>query len=192
MNKILTILLILIIALSTCLYFTYKQMRANHKDSIRWENNYDQAQSNIERIKLDYNEFKDLKTNEIDSLLKVIKVKPKQVETIIKIETFYTNTDTIYLDINKSTDINSFEFKESIDCLEIEGFIHTGIINDPIVALTKTIYNNEIDYIAYWSRRQWRFLGIKTRIFGKKIAKLEVINKCGDLKVKQIDIIKKK
>ncbi len=191
MNKILIILITIIIVLCGILGVTYKRMTVHKADSIRHEQNYTQSQKDVQRIQLSYREFKDQKSNKIDSLLHELNIKPKQIESIITIRTTYTNTDTIFVPLTQ-TNVNSFEFIERIDCTEIEGSIITGLTNKPELSITNLSHNDEIDYVAYWKRRQWRLLGIKTRLFGKKLGELKVVSKCGNINVHQIDIIKKK
>lgn len=49
-------------------------------------------------------------------------------------------------------------------------------------------YNDTINYVSYWERKQWKFLFIRSRLFGKKIAKVEIFNACNNTKVKTIVI----
>lgn len=199
MTKLILILSAVIVILMGLLGITYKQMRTQRSEAIRWEHNYEQSQEDISRIELTYREFKDQATAKEDSLLKELSIKPKQVERIVYIENEYTNTDTTEIDFiitgDEVVDIperpKTLKFISRIDCIQIEGMVTT---KDPRTSLSVTSiqYNNSFSYVAYWERRQWKFLGIKSKLFGKKQGELKISSACGKSTVKEIDIIKKK
>ena len=43
-----------------------------------------------------------------------------------------------------------------------------------------------MDAVAFWERRQWNFLGIKTRFLGKKEMTAKIFDDCGNSTVVQI------
>ena len=55
------------------------------------------------------------------------------------------------------------------------------------VIVTDRQFKNKSDDVAYWERQQWKFLGIKTRLFGKKIITSTTFNECGDSKTIKIE-----
>ena len=196
MIKILLILSVIIVLLLGLLGITYKQSRANRSEAIRWEHNYKEVSDSVSRIQLTLREFKDQSTSREDSLLRKLRIKPKQVEKIIYIENKYINKDTNEVDLTPIHPIGTspkmyMGFIKSIDCLLIEGAVLTSDMNAELI-FTNITYTNEYTYIAYWKRRKWRLLGINTRIFGKKQGELEVTSTCGATQVKEIDIIKRK
>lgn len=213
MNKLILVLGAIIIVLIILLGFTYEQMRTNKNQALRWENNYQHSQEEISRVQMTFKEFKEQKTKKEDSLLKAIDIKPKQVEKIVYIENSYINADThkvelvlegsaiIDLDYIPGSENNISEidknikrsstFLYSIECLSVQGTLRTVDKNAELY-ITQVNYKNYHSYVAYWKRREWKILGIKTRIFGKKQGELEISSDCGKTKVKEIDIIKKK
>jgi len=193
MNKLNLILSIIILILIIALGLVFNKMRDNRDDAIRWEHNYEQSSDTISRINVTLREFKKTSKATNDSLLKALKIKPKQIETIITIHSEYNNVDTTHITLNKvDSTSKTHYFMESIDCVEIGGIVITEYDSEPELIITNISYTNDIDYIAYWKRRQWKFLGIKTRLFGKKLGELEVSSECGNIELHQIDIIKKK
>lgn len=190
-NKLIIIIGVLLASLLLSNYFMFKQMRQNKQDAVRWENNYTESKNNVSRVQLFYDEFKEEKTEEIDSLLKELSIKPKQVETIVTITNEYENTDTIYVPMEVTPKRDVFTFSKKIDCTMIEGFIATKD-NIPKLNITFVSHVEEIDHVTYWSRRKYRILGIKTKLFGRKVGELKATTNCGKVSIKQIDIIKKK
>lgn len=73
-------------------------------------------------------------------------------------------------------------FSDSISCLKIKGNIRFE--NSRIfVEINEREFKNKTTVIGYWERRQWKFLGIKTRIFGKIQATAKVIDECGQSEI---------
>ena len=60
----------------------------------------------------------------------------------------------------------------------IEGWVRFE--NDSLkLDLDSRRFKNKSDVVSYWERRQWRFLGIKTRVFGRKKATVIIKDACG-------------
>ncbi|TDO66942.1 hypothetical protein EV143_1371, partial [Flavobacterium chryseum] len=66
-----------------------------------------------------------------------------------------------------------------------------GIISFKDNKLTWTVldrtFENKSDAVAYWERRQWQFLGIKTRLFGKKEFTSKSFDECGESRTMKIE-----
>lgn len=74
------------------------------------------------------------------------------------------------------------QFTDSTKCLVIKGEIDTN----GVVTIKDRQFKNKMDAVAFWERRQWSFLGIKTRFLGKKQMTAKVFDDCGNSKVIQI------
>ena len=74
------------------------------------------------------------------------------------------------------------QFTDSTKCLVIKGEIDTN----GVVTIKDRKFKNKMDAVAYWERRQWSFLGIKTRFLGKKQMTAKVFDDCGNSTVVQI------
>lgn len=77
-------------------------------------------------------------------------------------------------------------FTDSTACLKIKGNIKFE--NSRIfVEINEREFKNKTTVISYWERRQWKFLGIKTRFLGKIQATAKVIDECGHSEIITID-----
>jgi len=77
-------------------------------------------------------------------------------------------------------------WRDSTSCLTISGNI--SYANDSLkVNVLQRKFDNEIAVIGTYERNQWKFLGIKTRLFGRKRAIVKVSTKCGGTKTVVID-----
>jgi len=74
------------------------------------------------------------------------------------------------------------EFIDSTKCLVIKG----GIDTNGVVTIKDRQFKNKMDAVAFWERRQWNFLGIKTRFLGKKEMTAKIFDDCGNSTVVQI------
>lgn len=91
-------------------------------------------------------------------------------------------TDSI---VHKNTPI-VVPFTDSTACLKIKGNIKFE--NSRIfVEINEREFKNKTTVIGYWERRQWKFLGIKTRFLGKIQATAKVIDECGHSEIITID-----
>ena len=74
------------------------------------------------------------------------------------------------------------QFTDSTKCLVIKGEIDTN----GVVTIKDRQFKNKMDAVAFWERKQWSFLGIKTRFLGKKQMTAKVFDDCGNSTVVQI------
>lgn len=72
-------------------------------------------------------------------------------------------------------------FVDSSKCLVIRGYVDSSG-----VTIQNRQFKNKMDAVAFWERRQWSFLGIKTRFLGKKQMTAKVFDDCGNSTVVQI------
>ena len=158
------------------------------KEVNRQESNYQnvlaEQKGQNSTVLLTFSEFKDQMSERLDSILKVAKIKPKQVQEITNVTNNYFNSDTTI--IRPVLRDSIYPFIDVKDCFTIGGYLR--VINDkPELAITERKFDNEIDIIGYWHRPH-KFLFIK---YGKRQYDINGVAKCGDVKVSQIKIIKK-
>ena len=55
-----------------------------------------------------------------------------------------------------------------------------------VITIKDRQFKNKMDAVAFWERRQWNFLGIKTRFLGKKEMTAKIFDDCGNSTVVQI------
>lgn len=84
---------------------------------------------------------------------------------------------------NKPTKV---PFTDSAKCLTIKGFVRYE--NDSLkVDIVSRDFQNKNDGVVYWERREWKLLGIKTRLFGKKQFTAKQFDQCGETTTLKIE-----
>lgn len=73
-------------------------------------------------------------------------------------------------------------FVDSSKCLVIRGYVDSSG-----VVIKDRQFKNKMDAVAYWQRREWKFLGIKTRWLGRKEMTAKVFDECGESRVIRIE-----
>lgn len=96
-----------------------------------------------------------------------------------------TNLDPILDAIYSKSDYIQ-PFVDSTKCYKIKGDINYigGVLS---LNINERAFNSNTTAIAYWERREWKFLGIKTRFLGKKQGTVKVVDKCGESQTINID-----
>ena len=129
---------------------------------------------------LNANELKDYlqyENSDLKNKLSEAGIKTNRIKEILN--TNYVYKDTTYREF-------SGKFIDSTKCLTIKGIVN----NNGTVSITDRQFHNKMDAVAYWERREWIFLGIKTRFLGKKQMTAKVFDECGNSEIIKIDIKK--
>jgi hypothetical protein len=174
---------LMILIVSIAIWF-YKDWQFQKLENIRQTENVRQIRiSDSLRFSsqiVNSNELKDYLQYQNSNLLNNLKkegIKENRIKEIVSTNYFYR--DTTYREFKGS------KFIDSTKCLTIKGTIN----ENGSVSITDRNFHNKTDAVAYWERKQWSFLGIKSRFFGKKQMTAKVFNECGE---SQIINIKKK
>jgi hypothetical protein len=122
---------------------------------------------------------------EVDELAEKLKVKPKQIEKIIHIETTVIDTVIKEIPVKQLTD-KSWSFTDTINkCSVYKGVV--SLTGDSInVKRTSFIDQNQTTPVYYWKRPK-QFLFIH---YGKRKNYVEYSSKCGDVKTEEFQFIK--
>lgn len=118
-------------------------------------------------------------------------IKENRIESIISNSYKYKNNSKQESDVSGLVDAikNSIPKEQSwIDstkCMTIKGTVSFDGKKLKVVVNDRE-FKNKSDGVAYWERRQWNFLGIKTRLFGKKEFTAKQFDECGESKVMKI------
>lgn len=175
---------ILIIAgISLAIWF-YKDYQFQKLENIRQtENNRQMRISDSLHYSaqiLNANELKDYlqyDNSDLKNKLSEAGIKTNRIKEIIS--TNYVYKDTTYREFKGS-------FTDSTKCLTIK-----GVVNDNgTVSITDRQFHNKMNAVAYWERREWSLLGIKTRFLGKKQMTAKVFDECGESQVVKIEMKK--
>jgi hypothetical protein len=173
-------IILIVVAISFGIWF-YKEYQFQKAENIRQTENASQLRKS-DSLKfptqiLNANEVKDyLQYQNSDLLNKLSKdgIKTNRIKEIVS--TTYNYKDTLVKKYIPGP------FIDSTKCLTIKGFVDSSG-----VTITDRQFKNKTDAVAFWERKQWKFLGIKTRFLGKKEMTAKVYNDCGESKIIKIE-----
>lgn len=138
----------------------------------------------------DYLKAKDTKHKvTVDSLLKKLSVKPKNLISYQEIQVQNTDTDTTTVSLQPPTIVNdslySLKFESVRKCLIIEGIIYS---KDPTssAVITKTSGENRIFIVKSYKKSFWDVVFFRK---GKEI--IQTTSDCGDINFNSIDVDRK-
>lgn len=176
--------LIFIVLLIVVAVWIYKDWQFQKLENIRQtENNRQMRISDSLHYSaqiLNANELKDYlqyENSDLKNKLSEAGIKTNRIKEIIS--TNYVYKDTTYREFKGS-------FIDSTKCLTIK-----GVVNDNgTVSITDRQFHNKMNAVAYWERREWSLLGLKTRFLGKKQMTAKVFDECGESQVVKIEMKK--
>ena len=127
----------------------------------------------------------------IKEIIEKEKIKPNRINNISTTDYKYKDNkpNTTIVPIQKTDPVTIKEttvpLLDSTSCLIIKGTV-TIKQDSVIVSINSKEFKNKTTVIAYWERREWKFLGIKTRFLGKKQGTVKVIDECGESRIIEI------
>jgi hypothetical protein len=202
-TKILANLKILIVAfLVAAIIWFYKDYSYQKAENIRQTENASQlrkadilkyaSQLLGQKEIIDYLQYQN---PDLKKKLEKDNINLNRIASIVSQSLKYKDTSRQTIDISKIVEAikqkipASAAFKDSTACLVNKGFVKFE--NDSLkVIFTSREFNNKSDAVAYWERRQWSFLGIKSRFLGKKQFTAKNYSDCGETKIMKIEKIK--
>lgn len=200
--KLNQILIILVIVFGLVSYKLYQEVKFQKAEKVRQLDNY----KNLRDLDSTKNAVLQFKTKaelqgyinsnkDLSKLLDKANIKLRKTESIVYVQQKYIDSLSRPHEVTPiiqyiKQDIDATEqWQDSSTCLIIKGNLEykSGKLN---VNVTDRIWNNKIAIIGGWERNQWSFLGIKTRLFGRRIATVKAVSNCGESKtvvLKKID-----
>jgi len=191
-------LIIIIILFGTAIWF-YKDYKHQKSENQRQTENISQLrQMDSMRYASQYyskkelQEYLDYNRTDLKEFLNENNVKIKRIEKIITQSLEYrdtasqtTNLQPI-LDAIKEQRAMKVPIIDSTACMIIKGWV---VFDKDTLSLdiTDRKFTNRSDVVTYWERNQWKFLGIKTRLFGRKKATVIIKDECGRTETFTID-----
>lgn len=127
-------------------------------------------------------EFSEMKTGRIDSLMKELKVKPREVIRYEEIIITDTIRDTVEVYITENIG-GRYPFNYQKNCFDVWGYV--DVSDSVAVSLTRLDYQNNLQYLA--SMKQKKFLFIK---IGKPVYTLQVKPVCGDVYTTELNVVR--
>lgn len=144
---------------------------------------------------LTQNELKDYLEYQNQDLKKKLEnegIKLNRIQSIVSSnyhykDTTYKETDvTELVDAIKNSIPKSQSWTDTTKCMTTKGTV--SFDGQKLkVTVNDREFKNKSDGVAYWQRRQWKFLGIKTRFLGKKEFTAQQFDECGESKVLRIE-----
>ena len=187
-NNLKTYLIILGIAAAVWFYKDYKfQISENIRqtENIEGIRKMDSLKFAAQTYtKKELTEYLEYNRKDLQQFLKEQKIASRKLQQIITQELKYR--DTIKNSVNLQPILAAIKNNQNIkvpvidstDCMIIKGFV--VFENDTLsLNITDRQFKNKSDVITYWERNQWKLLGIKTRLFGKKKATVIIKDNCG-------------
>jgi len=179
---------ILIVLLSLTCFWLFKSKNSIKQDRNRLSENFEQVTNSNRLLNLNLDEFKELNLKDktkIDSLLKVIKIKPKQLKSATVINTIYKDTiveKIVYLPAKKQKD-ESFIIPIETDngCWGMKGLILSKD-GESRFKVTERTANNSAQLVVT-KRKKFLFWTIKKE-------KYQAFSDCGEVNFTQINIVK--
>lgn len=119
-------------------------------------------------------------------------IKTNRVESIVSNNYYYKDTTSQFSDVSPLVKSilegrpDEQKFQDTTKCLKING----GVVFDGKTLKVKVDdreFKNKSDAVAYWERRQWKFLFIKSRLFGKKEFTAKTFDECGESRIMKIE-----
>jgi hypothetical protein len=188
--KNLTFYLIVIIIILAGIGYTYYSLNKKHKqDAERWHENYSESSKEIKQINLTLKEFKKTMDNNTDSILKIARIKPKNVRQITNYNTYYTDTTVNFVFPKYEPKTENYPFADKAGCFEFYGSI---FMEDtlPKLSVDKRVFKSDFTDVEYIRKDTINFLGLNlVKWWQKPEITYTIIDNCtGEKRVKKINV----
>lgn len=158
------------------------QRQTENIESIRKYDSLRFASQTYTKKELD--QYLEYNRKDLQQFLEQNKINTRRIEQIITQSLKYEDTTNRSVNLQPILDAIKSErnlkvpIVDSTDCLIIKGYV--VFENDTLsLDITERKFKNTSDVISYWERNKWSFLGIKTRLFGRKTATVIIKDSCG-------------
>jgi flagellar basal body-associated protein FliL len=137
-------------------------------------------------------EYLEYQNSDLKNKLAKEGIKLNRIESIVSQTFKYRDTTKKETDLSgiveaiKNNIPTSQEVIDTTRCMTTKGIISFENNKLKWTVLDRQ-FNNKSDAVAYWERRQWNFLGIKTRFLGKKRFTSKVFDECGESQIMRIE-----
>lgn len=120
------------------------------------------------------------------------KINESRIESIISSKLSFIDTSKNNIDLSEikkailGQNPLEKEIIDSTDCMTIKGKIKFDG-KDLSLSINERKFKNKTDAVIYWERKKWKFLFIKSRIFGKKQFTQKIYDDCGNSQMVKIE-----
>ncbi len=142
--------------------------------------------------KKELQEYLAFQRKDLEAFLDQNRISTRKIERIISQELNFRDTTRNDVDLQpvleaiKNQKSIKIPVTDSTSCMIIKGYV--AFENDTLnLNITDRQFKNKSDVITYWERNQWQFMGIKSRLFGRKKATVIIKDACGKTETIVID-----
>lgn len=196
LNNLKTYVVVIGIIAAVWFYKDYKHQKAENKrqsDNIEQIRKFDSLKyASQTYTKKELDEYLEYSRKDLQQFLKENKVSTRRIERIITQQLKFKDTTTRTVNLQPILDAIAEKKNlrlpviDSTDCMIIKGYV--AFENDTLdLKITDREFKNRSDVVTYWERNKWSFLGIKTRVFGRKKATVIIKDDCGNTETFVID-----
>jgi len=181
--KVYIVLIVIILIFAGISYYQKKAIDRKDAKIVRLSNNMDgllQENADYLILNLTLKEASKASSLEVDSLSRLLKIRPKTIERIITKTIIHIDTVPVYIPVVQKTD-TSWVFFDVADCFEYRGQV-TKVDEGITVKRISFLYTNKMIDTFFWYR-SW--------FLGKKKYTQETKATCGSAYTKDITIVKK-
>ena len=119
-------------------------------------------------------------------------IKLNRIQSLVSSNYYYRDTTSRETDVTglveaiKNSIPKTQSWTDTTKCMTTKGTV--SFDGQKLkVTVNDREFKNKSDGVAYWQRRQWNFLGIKTRFLGKKEFTATQFDECGESRVMRIE-----
>ena len=119
-------------------------------------------------------------------------IKLNRIQSLVSSNYYYRDTTSRETDVTglveaiKNSIPKTQSWTDTTECMTTKGTV--SFDGQKLkVTVNDREFKNKSDGVAYWQRRQWNFLGIKTRFLGKKEFTATQFDECGESRVMRIE-----
>lgn len=133
-------------------------------------------------------EYLQYQNGDLKSKLEKDNIKLSRIESIISNQYRYQDTTKQKTDLSglvsavKNSIPKKQEWIDTSKCMTIKGDVSFDG-SKLSVSVNNREFKNKTDAVAYWDRREWSFLGFKTRFLGKRQITAKVYDDCGNSQI---------
>lgn len=137
-------------------------------------------------------EYLQYQNSELKNKLLKDGIKLSRIESIVSANYRYRDTVKRETDISdlvesiKNSIPKSQDWIDTTKCQTTKGTVSFDGQKLKVIVSDRE-FKNKSDAVAYWERRQWNFLGIKTRFLGKRQFTAKTYDDCGESRILKIE-----
>ncbi|SHG27292.1 hypothetical protein [Flavobacterium johnsoniae] len=137
-------------------------------------------------------EYLEFQNSDLNKKLKAEGIKVNKIESIVSQTLKFRDTTKRETDVSglvgaiKNSIPKEQTWLDTAKCMTVSGTVSFDGEKLKVVVNDRE-FKNKSDAVAYWERRKWSFLGIKTRLFGKKVFTAKTFDECGETRIMKIE-----